>query len=305
MGAKQGGRALSDMNLRDSWENEPLLIDYLARQLIAGRLGLFLGAGISQFYGLPGWQTLIERLCAKNSETYTAGEDLIQKAAYLRSKHYRGDDTRFKQDVSDALYEGQTLDFARIRENATLAAIGSLVMSSKRGSAAKVFTLNYDDLLENYLEFHGFTTAVVWSDRHWAHNDDVVIYHPHGFLPLADRPRSDDIVLGSPEYQKIMQSELWRPLLRTALRTHTFLYLGLSGTDFHLQALLTGMMDQHAVADERTAYHTVRFAISGEKDEIGVVLEPQGVFTHELPNYDALPGFLFKICQAARALRMS
>ena len=256
---------MSDMHLKDSWENETLLVEYLARQLIAGRLGLFLGAGISQFYGLPDWKTLIERLCAKNSEAFNPGDDVIAKAAYIRATYYRGDADRFKKDLSAALYEGKTLDFALIRQQAMLAAIGSLVMSSKRGSAAKVFTLNYDDLLENYLEYHGFTTAVVWSDRHWAHNDDVTIYHPHGFLPLADRPASDDVVLGSPEYHRIMQSELWRPLLRTALRTHTFLYIGLSGTDMHLQALLEGIGDQHAVVDERTAYHTVRFAVSGHK----------------------------------------
>jgi hypothetical protein len=296
---------MSDMHLRDSWQNETMLVEYLARQLIAGRLGLFLGAGVSQFYGLPSWETLLERLCAKHSETLDPRDDLILKAAYLRAQYYRGDVEKFKRDLHDALYEGKTLDFAKIRENATLAAIGSLVMSSKRGSAAKVFTLNYDDLLENYLEYHGFTTAIVWSERHWARNDDVTVYHPHGFLPLADRQVSDDVVLGSSEYHKIMQSELWRPLLRTAMRTHTFLYIGLSGTDMHLQALLEGMPDQHAIADDRVAYHTVRFAVSGKKDEVGPVLEEQGVFTHEIDGYEALPDFLFRICQVARALRMS
>lgn len=296
---------MSDMHLRDSWQNETMLVAYLARQLIEGRLGLFLGAGVSQFYGLPSWETLLERLCAMHGETLGPRDSLIDKAAYLRAQFYRGDTEKFKKDLHNALYEGKTLDFSKIRENATLAAIGSLVMSSKRGSAAKLFTLNYDDLLENYLEYHGFTTAIVHSERHWACNDDVTVYHPHGFLPLADRPASADIVLGTSEYQKIMQSELWRPLIRTAMRTHTFLYIGLSGTDLHLHALLEGMPDQHAIADDRVAYHTVRFALSGEKDEIGPVLAEKGVFTHEIDGYVHLPDFLFRICQAARELRMS
>lgn len=296
---------MSDMHLRDSWQNASMLVGHLAHQLVAGRLGLFLGAGVSQFYGLPNWETLLERLCAKHGETLEPGADLPQKAGYLRAQYYRSDIEGFKRDLHDALYEGKTLDFSKIRQNSTLAAIGSLVMSSRRGSAAKVFTLNYDDLLENYLEYHGFTTAIVWSERHWAHNDDVTIYHPHGFLPLADRPASDDVVLGSSEYHKVMQSELWRSLLRTAMRTHTFLYIGLSGTDMHLQALLEGMPDQHAIADDRIAYHTVRFAVSGKKDETGRILNDYGVFTHEIDGYDALPDFLFRICQAARELRMS
>lgn len=294
-----------DMNLRDSWENEAMLIEHLGRELVSGRLGLFLGAGVSEFYGLPDWDTLLARLCAKNGEVFDPKDDAIAKAGYLQAQYYKRDRDRFKADLSDALYEGKVLDFAAIRQNPTLAAIGALVMSSRRGSAAKVFTLNYDDLLENYLEYHGFTTAIVWSDRHWAHNEDVTIYHPHGFLPLADRPRSEDVVLGSQDYHRIMQSDLWKPLLRTALRTHTFLYIGLSGKDMHLQHLLEGLGDQHAIAVERIAYHTVRFAITGAKDEVGPVLEASGVYTHELPGYDALPDFLFRICQAARTLRMT
>jgi len=296
---------MSDMNLKDSWEAESILIDHLARQLTLGRLGLFLGAGVSQFYGLPDWDTLMGRLFAKHGEDYPAGADPVAKAGYLRAQFYKGDVEGFKRDLAEALYQGQSLDFAKIRENATLAAIGSLVMSSKRGSAAKVFTLNYDDLLENYLEYHGFTTAVVWSERHWAHNDDVTVYHPHGFLPLADRQPSEDLVLGSAEYHKIMQSDLWRPLLQTALRTHTFLYIGLSGADMHLQHLLEAIDGKHAIADARIAYHTVRFSLAGAKDEVAPVLEPQGVFTHAIQDYAELPDFLFRICQAARELRMT
>ena len=293
-----------DMHLKDTWENEASLIEYLAGQLVSGRLGLFLGAGTSMFYGLPNWGTLIDRLCAVNGETRDPSDDLIRKAAYLRARYYKDDVPKFLDDLSAALYEGTKLDFARIRQNETLAAIGSLVMSSRRGSAAKVFTLNYDDLLENYLEFHGFTTSVLWSERHWAQNEDVVIYHPHGFLPLANRERSNDIVIGTTDYQEVMKSELWRPLLRTALRTHTFLYIGLSGADQHLDSLMHELIADHAIGAERTAFHGVRFAIEGQKDEQGVVLETLGVFTHRITSYDALPDFLFNVCQAARVIRM-
>lgn len=294
---------MTDMKLPDSWQDENQLIDYLALQLTRGRLGLFLGAGVSQFYGLPDWGALMTGLAERHDETFKKGDDPIGKAAYLRSKYYKRDKDGFLGDLREELYKGASLDFARIRENATLAAIGSLVMSSKRGSAAKVFTLNYDDLVEIYLEYHGFTTAIVWSERHWARNEDVTIYHPHGFLPLADRTWSKDVVLGSSEYHAIMQSDYWRPLLQTDLRTHTFLYIGLSGTDMHLQHLLEAIDGKHAIEDERVLYHTVRFALSDKPDEIGPVLEGKGVHTHLLTDYDALPDFLFRICQVARELR--
>ncbi|HEX8572985.1 MAG TPA: SIR2 family protein [Allosphingosinicella sp.] len=294
------------MNSTANWENETTLIGYLARQLIRGRLGIFLGAGISTFYDLPDWRTLLSELCLRNSEApLTPSEDPVAKAGYLRAKYYADDPIRFKNDVKSALYRGKSLDFARIRQSDTLSAIGSLVMSSKRGSAAKVFTLNYDDLLENYLEFHGFTTESIWNGRHWAQNEDVVIYHPHGFLPLAAKQDSDDIILGSKQYFNIMRSPLWRPILDTALRTHTFLYIGLSMTDLHLRDLVSDLTPNHAISEERAVYHGVRFAIRGERDEIGTTLKGEGLYTYLLDDYEpGLADFLFKICQAARAERM-
>ena len=298
---------MSVMNSPAQWENEATLVGYLARQLIRGRLGLFLGAGISGFYGLPDWRDLISGLCVANSEPpLEKGEDVVAKAGYLRARHYSRDRERFKKDVKALLYAGRSLDFAKIRESDTLSAIGSLVMSSRRGSAAKVFTLNYDDLLENYLEFHGFTTESIWCGRHWAQNEDVVIYHPHGFLPQASGKDSEDIILGSKEYFDIIQSPLWRPILQGALRTHTFIYIGLSMADLHLQSLVADLTSFHAISEERAAYHGVRFAIRGQRDELGVTLREQGLHTHQLEKYDpGLADFLFKICQAARAERMS
>ena len=293
-----------NMNLPDSWCNRSNLIDHLAQQLVRGRLGIFLGAGVSAFYGLPGWTELVNRLSARSGEPeLEGGDDPILRVGALRAKHYKGKTPEFLAAVKQELYQTKTLDFEQIRKNDTLAAIGSLVMSSKRGSAAKVITLNYDDMVENYLEFHGFVTSPVWKLAHWANADDVTIYHPHGFLPLApDRKDSDDIVLGTQEYYDVIKSH-WRPLLETFLRTHTFLYIGLSGADMHLQSLIHGIKDVHAITQERLLYHTVRFSVAGKRDDIGAALEPQGVFTHSIANHSEIPPLLFAISQTARKIR--
>ena len=296
---------MANMNMPDSWANEDALIDHLATQLVRGRLGLFLGAGVSQFYGLPSWAVLLERLCdAVGEPKPDPSEDPIKKAAYLRAEKFT-DPQSFKAAVKTALYQGITLDFAEIRKNLLLASIGSLVMSSRRGAAAKVITLNYDDLLENYLEYHGFTTATVSDAVHWRQDEDVVVYHPHGYLPLGHSADSEAIVLTSDEYHKIMSSPLWRPILDTALRQHTFLYLGLSGDDLHLQNLWHDLTANHAISRDRIQYHGVRFAIEGKKDETAAVAKAWGIYTHRLVDHGALPDFLFRICQAARIKRMS
>lgn len=292
-----------EMNTKDQWELESNLINYLATQLIRGRLGLFLGAGVSKFFGLPDWVELLSKLSEKNGEAAVSKADnVINKASYLKGKYYQGDEARFQQDVKDALYEGVSSDFTQIRQNPTLAAIGSLVMSSRRGSAAKVFTLNYDDLLERYLEYHGFTTASVYQGRHWAEDEDVVIYHPHGFLPQERTAPNTEIIISTKDYHQIMQSATWRPLLFNALSTHTFIYIGISGDDMHLQNLLTATNENHAITNERVRYSGVRFAT--KEGEMDVVMEQLGVFTHLLADWDGLPEFLFKICQAARDMRL-
>lgn len=296
---------MANMNMPDSWANENALVEHLGGQLAAGRLGLFLGAGVSQFYGLPSWEELIERLCRALGEPVPAkGTSPIKTAGTLKSKHFRSNEDGFKAAVKRALYDGVTLDFAKIRLQPLLAAIGSLVMSSHRGSAAKVITLNYDNLLESYLEYHGFTTATVADGCHWAHNQDVVIYHPHGFLPLGRGLESKAIVLGTSEYLGVMTSPLWRPILETALRQHTFLYLGLSGDDLHLNSHWNELSKHHAIVNDRFRYHGVRFTTDPTNDENTNLTEEWGIFTHILPNHDALPDFLFRICQSAREKRM-
>ena len=296
---------MSNLNLPDAWRDENFLIEHLAKQLIHGRLGLFLGAGVSQFYDLPSWSDLLSRMCRQlGHEEPDAKTDVIKLAATLRDKYFTGDPRGFKALVKSSLYEDVSLDFEKIRRSDTLAAIGSLVMSSQRGSVGRVFTLNYDNLLERYLEFHGFTTATVADGCHWAPSADVAIYHPHGFLPLGADDDSDDIVLGTDEYEQVMQSPRWRPVIETALRQHTMVYIGLSGDDMHLQDLWMDLSTHHAISRERVAYHGIRFSRTGSPDPNQDVLRERGIHTHQIPDYPDLPKFLFRICQAARDLRM-
>jgi hypothetical protein len=296
---------MANMNMPDSWQHEPSLISYLADQLLAGRLGLFLGAGISNFFDLPDWKTLVSRMAvAAGEDEPDQGFDPIMKAEALRLRHYPDKD-RFKAATKEALYDGRSLDFAAISRNRLLSAIGSLVMASRRGAAAKVITLNFDDLLELYLEFHGFTTATIHDGCHWAAQEDVVVYHPHGFLPLGHDEDSEDIVLGTTAFHEVMTSELWRPILEAALRQHTFLYLGLSGADMHLHSHWTKLQQYHAIAKDRVLYHGVRFTTGQVDDDLGVTTRGWGLHTHKLASHDALPELLFRICQEARAKRMA
>jgi len=287
----------------DQWLDETSLVEHLAEQLILGRLGLFLGAGVSVDFDLPDWETLVRRVSDAVGESELPEKfDPIDTAGAIKAKKF-STEADFNEAVKSALYLERDLDFRGISNNRLLRAIGSLVMASQRGSAAKVFTLNFDDLLELYLEFHGFTTAVIHNGRHWARNEDVIVYHPHGFLPLGHERSSESIVLGTTEFHEVMTSDEWRPVIQTALRQHTFLYLGLSGDDLHLRSHWIEVGKHHAIAADRVCYHGVRFTTGSRDDNNGTLAERWGVHTHLLDDYESLPDFLFKICQKARELR--
>jgi hypothetical protein len=282
----------------------------LASELVRGRLALLLGAGVSDFYGLPGWNKLVDQICARLHEPkLKPNEDPILKIAALRISQFKGKTPSFLKIVAEELYRGTSVDLEKIRQNALLAAIGSLVMASRRGNASKVITFNYDDLLETYLEYHGFIARSIFRPRHWAGNADVTVYHPHGYLPRS-RPKewSNDIVFGTNEYMEIMQLDarnLWRPLLQTLMRTHSFVYIGLSGKDNHLQSLLAPLGEQHAIRDERIAFHGVRFSLKSKPDKsMETVFANWGVYSHAVKSYADIAPLLFKVCQVARRLRI-
>ena len=292
----------------EAWSDRSAVATHLAHQLLRGRVTLFLGAGVSGFYGLPEWSALVNRLCKLHSQPeLSKGDDPVIKVASLRARFYKNDTPGFLRDVRAILYETASVDLERLRENRQLAAIGALVMASKRGSASQVVTFNYDDLLELYLEYHGLVAASIASERHWRSDADVTVYHPHGLMPLQPteyRRGSYDIVFGSADYHAIMKPEsLWRATLLSILRSHTTIYVGLSGVDPHLQALVSDLQSSHAVHEDRIAFHGVRFSVGPPNDDVSVFLNSYGVATLEIPNWDDLASFLFEIVQTARELR--
>lgn len=302
---------MANMNDPGTWRDPDALIEHLAGELVKGRLALILGAGVSTFYGLPNWTALVNRIADRCGESpLKAGDDPVIKIGAIRTKLFRDKKDDFLKLVGASLYDGITLNFDAIRKNDTLSAIGSLVMASKRGSASTVINFNFDDLLEIYLEYHGFATSSIFKERFWTPNQDVTIYHPHGLLPLSrEHARSEDIVLGVDDYLKIMRggdANLWRSTLQTLLRTRTYIYIGLSGRDNHLQSLLSTLRDEHAIHDERLAYLGVRFAPGAASgDDIATLMEGWGVFTHPIADYTDIPPFLFKVCQMARRIRLA
>jgi hypothetical protein len=295
-----------EMAKRAEFDDPSMLRRYLAKQLGRGRLALVLGAGISTAFKLPGWKELLERLYALRGTRPPKGTDLKQQADYFRVTYFKNDKKGFIEAVKEALYQGVSVSFQDLRHSATLGAVGSLVMASQRGNVSEVITFNWDNLLELYLEYHGFVTLSATAERHWGGRADVSVLHPHGYIPYGpDEKSSDDIIFDQTSYGDVIGKEEkpWRQKLLTIMRSHTCLFVGLSGTDDNLVSLLQTCKSQHASRKENSLFWGATFTTSDDRAQ-AILWEEKGVYSKKISNYNTdLPEILFGICQEAAQLR--
>ena len=118
--------------------------------------------------GLPDWPTLMNNLYGlkgKRSKKYTNNANFTKIAEDFRMKYCNKQDDCWLDCVSKALYIGSNLEFSAIRKNGTLNAIGALVMASLRGRVSEIYTLNFDDVLDRYLEYHGIVVVPAFEEK--------------------------------------------------------------------------------------------------------------------------------------------
>ena len=183
-------------------------------------------------------------------------------------------------------------------------AIGALVSQSLRGKVASILTFNYDDLVEQYTSFHGYVVQSVVSERYLASVADVIVYHPHGFLP--EKAKLEDfksnIVLTRRDYERAMD-ELWQETILKLFSTHLVLFIGQSGADARISAILANAKGKNPyITRFGLPYYGLRLCSEG--DTLKTTWESRGIFCKTLGDLEQeIPQFLFDLCQfAARSL---
>jgi len=290
-----------DMTRRSEYEDWSSLRNYLARQLVAGRIALVLGAGTSSHFGLPDWRKLIANLYARHGDVPPDKRDSIQAEEFRHKYHSRNPDS-FLAEVKETLYDGVSVGFDQMMSHYTLSGILSMLLAAGVGSRTEVVTFNWDNLLEKYLSLHGRVVVPVYEEKHWAQSADVTIFHPHGYLPYKDdTTRSEKVVFDQFSYDEIMGSDtIWKHVLLGLFRTRTCVLIGLSGDDPNLSALLLRVKDQHASFGASTLFWAVTFTTKEASRE---AWEERGVYPVVLGDYTDLPPRLFDITQSAVLLR--
>lgn len=186
------------------------------------RLGLILGAGVSDSLKIPQWKELIRQI--ETQLKYSAGRAPEAYRAEQLFQHYKKkrtselgwpEDERlnaaiiagWRQVVSHCLYSsfrsrnGQInlrTYKEKIRKHPYLLPLGKLARE-----AALVVTHNFDDALENAIDCDPTTIAPegrryysFWRPEPFLRQGMVNIYHPNGYIPLRrDRRGSENLIL--------------------------------------------------------------------------------------------------------------
>ncbi len=268
-------------------------IDKLRRAFTKDELTLFLGAGVSQSAGLPGWDLLLSKLFVRlvekelpakvaaspvtDSERQVVAKRLSEQhksspllvARYLRS----GLGDSFEDAVSEALYE-PTKSSGSGTSN-LLQALTRLCVPRRGGLGIRsIVTYNFDDLVEQHLEDAGLDYRSVYRDIDVASREEVGIHHVHGFLPQDVENYNglgESLLVFSEESYHVLLSDpfSWSNIVQVnALRESTCLLIGLSVTDPNLRRLLDtakqrGGVPKHYVFMERVSAESFDLSVDG------------------------------------------
>lgn len=286
---------LGGMCVPEDWDDREKLLEYLSLQLIAKRVSLFLGAGISEPFKLPDWKALVNTMFAKARKPRPPGLPDTAAAEWLLTNHYR-DRLSFASAVQESLYSAGTVSNAHLETSPLLSAIGALVMSSVRGNAANVVTFNYDDLLESYLSWRGFAVEAIDVLPRWTSLADVSVLHPHGLLRSDMSRPNRGVVLTQLDYDEIVgdSKDLWRQRLTSIMRSTTPIFIGLSGDDDNLTNMMNEVSKLHSKGPS-VLYWGVRLGLAD--DPKASKWTARGVFHHPLDKHDDVAPFIMEICR--------
>jgi SIR2-like domain len=168
-----------------------------------------------------------------------------------------------------------------------------LVSYSQRRQISEVFTLNFDDILERYLGYHGIIAKPVLDERFWAEPADVLIHHPHGFLPSPGSPfrmNSSFLVFDERSYLEQSSDSRWNQRMEVTMQAHICLFIGLGRSDLHLKQLVSRTAGKHAFSPVKDGFWGIVLRAGPQPEEIRdwahyhVHVEPLVDYHTDLPS---------------------
>jgi NAD-dependent SIR2 family protein deacetylase len=231
-------RQQATKNLNEAYQKENLV--------------LALGAGISIEFGIPSWNLLLQSLMVHSIEKENNVSTVLAKlfsdifrpnpliAGRYLQEYFEKNDSSFESMVRDVLYSEMNKD----KKSKLLEEIVKIcVAPGKSPNLDSIITYNFDDILEYKLKKTEMPIPYksVYGIGIEVKNDELPIYHVHGYLPESDKlNESHKITFGESNYhQQYSDIYSWNNMVQiNKFRENTCLFIGSSLTDPNIRRLL-------------------------------------------------------------------
>lgn len=243
--------------------NENTNLENIRNAYNNGNLVLFCGAGISRDAGIPTWNILLEESLEKaiskmnqqqvsNNELADLFQNKIKVSPLILGKYLKmGLENNFTTIVRDILYQDCNNKSKTIDEIVELSRA-----RGNRKTLKAIITFNFDDLIEEKMKREKIDYKTIFKEGERFEDNEIPIYHPHGFLPRnIELTKDNEIVFSEDDYHtQFIDPFSWGNLVQlNSLNNNTCLFVGISLTDPNMRRLLDVSMRKNG-KNERNHY---------------------------------------------------
>jgi hypothetical protein len=272
------------------------LVEEYGEAVLSGNAALFIGAGLSQAAGLPGWESLLDPI--REDCNVPKSDDYPLVAEYITFELSGG-----RQALHDRILAAITATPVSPRPNHRLIA---------RLRVPQVWTTNYDQLIERAVKAVEADTAVAVDEGtvHTIASNRRAVIKMHGSLS-SDPPHwhSPPVITRTDfERYEMEHPRMWT-VLRATYLSRTMLFLGFSFADANIEVLLrlartlnTAASDRHIAVlrkpksdePEKARLHQLQMAD----------FDKSGIRVCEIAEYSEITEILTQLLRRTRPARL-
>ena len=226
----------SDDEPNDSYEE---IIKNLKNAYMTNRLTLICGAGVSIDAGVPSWNVLLSMVLKKalKNQIKMNDNDVLSTSNLILGRYLKillGND--FESVIKECLYKKGVYSV----KSKLLKAIADFICTQDNKRVESVITYNFDSLLEDILTKNKVKHKALYKQNINVNNDEIPIFHVHGYLPQYEKLDDYNIIFSEEEYHtQFIDPYSWANVTQLyKLMNNVCLLIGISMTDPNLRRLL-------------------------------------------------------------------
>lgn len=286
--------AAHDLGLPKKSHSNNSIRNWIVRSINRGRVQLVVGAGLSFNFKCPQWwelgRSLSKTVFTQELDNPSWSPNTTQVEKILRDK-FSNKTALLNQAVHIELYKNFNENFIKdCGKLPYLESIAFLVHRLVRKQKVSIISFNYDSLLEEFLLNRGLNCKSYYNFDYPSPDADVLIIHPHGFLPrpATDRHFKRKIILDQKSFNDdFFRDSFWSQYCKQSFQDNISILLGLSGDCANLDGLCISTNKRFAEISDN--YWGLTFVPKENSDKIAH-WEERGVLTLDSgEGYKAVP----------------